>query len=578
MSATADSGDTGSAFDRKTLNGEDYLVAPVVAHQEGVYLYPRENGRGIKKEYLPDEELLNTKEEWEDTPLTLSHPYDPEEEKPTLTTNSNAEYVEVGLFRDVVTNDSKLGGKTWIRESEIGEHGGALEQYVNAIEQQGAGEVSTGYRAASELDRGTYQGEQYTHVQTNLQPDHLALLVNETGNCSVEDGCGLGNRPNQMPAGVRMNHRAVLNVREEARRPEYEGTESEEWSEDWITNLIQGEEETTKSDISDLTLLGNSDADSEREIAAFPVVNPETGKLNEDALDNVLNARGSHADIPEESIDSAEDMARTLLEEEFDRDVRDNSATLNGGNWGASPGNHIFVDEGSTDEGSDTKVGILRDIRDKLNRLAGGDVEEPGGDSDDEDDDDAEIDADEDSTQTMSETTETLIEEHNVSEEVANAIEGTDCADNILEWAEKANEENSDPETSDSPDDGGDEGDEEEDEDEETTNSEIEELRAELDALKSELRGEEELTNKLKEEADLSDAAIEGMSFEAKQEVANSLDVDDDDDDGDEGEGQSVANRAGIPGETQFDYEVEEGDDDIPAPGEVQREMQEGDD
>ena len=51
-------------------------------------------------------------------------------------------------------------------------------------------EVSTGYWHDGRQHAGSFDGEPYKEVQRSLLPDHLAILPNERGACSVEDGCG----------------------------------------------------------------------------------------------------------------------------------------------------------------------------------------------------------------------------------------------------------------------------------------------------------------------------------------------------------------------------------------------------
>jgi hypothetical protein len=72
--------------------------------------------------------------------------------------------------------------------------------------------------------------------------------------------------------------------------------------------------------IADHTLIGEGSADTFDEANAFPVVNPGSGKLNENALD-AANSRAPQADISESTAESIQSMARTLLEEEFNRDL-----------------------------------------------------------------------------------------------------------------------------------------------------------------------------------------------------------------------------------------------------------------
>lgn len=119
---------------------------------------------------------------------------------------------------------------------------------------------------------------------------------------------------------------------DEARTPAYDGTESADWSEvskdlSDVTSAAGIDAETVddlsgeeKQAIADHTLLGDPEADVWNELFFFPVVNPSNQNLNENALDAVRGGRGAQADIPEDTYDSAEEMARNLLAEEFDRE------------------------------------------------------------------------------------------------------------------------------------------------------------------------------------------------------------------------------------------------------------------
>lgn len=341
MSVTTDTQD--GAFSRSSYNGEEYLVAPVTAIREGVYLYPRTNGKGVKREFLPSEEIANTVDEWADKPLTLGHPTD-DEDRPGLIEDPDTTYTNVGFFRNVVHNNKKLGGEVWIDTSEIGEHDGTLQGIVNKAKSGIPVEVSTGYRANTEYERGEYEGQRYTYVQREPEPDHLALLPHSTGNCSVDDECGVGKRPNVSTSGVRVNHRVILNIRRTARTPDYDGTETideQPWSDvsKTLTNFVDSVgieyEGTTptvdeltqseRSQIASLTLLGDTDSTNTRELMMFPVVNPATGNLNEGALEAVIGGRGQSADIPQEAYESAASKARQLLVDEFGRETRDNA-------------------------------------------------------------------------------------------------------------------------------------------------------------------------------------------------------------------------------------------------------------
>jgi hypothetical protein len=198
--ATSLPGDT--RFREVTEDGVDYLVAPVVAQVEDVYAYRTNDG--VTREFLPAEELTGPLDEWEGAPLLLRHPTDTNGNA-VLTDHPEADPVEVGSFRDVRANDSSLPGEVWVRAAEVGAHDGDLASYVERVNNGGYGEVSTGYDLEDlEQTPGRHNGQSYDAVQRGVQPDHLALLVDNRGNCPVDAGeCGVG-RANE--ASVRTNH------------------------------------------------------------------------------------------------------------------------------------------------------------------------------------------------------------------------------------------------------------------------------------------------------------------------------------------------------------------------------------
>jgi hypothetical protein len=52
-------------------------------------------------------------------------------------------------------------------------------------------EVSTGLFADCVMDKGSWNGESYEYVAQNIRADHLAILPDSDGACSVKDGAGL---------------------------------------------------------------------------------------------------------------------------------------------------------------------------------------------------------------------------------------------------------------------------------------------------------------------------------------------------------------------------------------------------
>jgi HK97 family phage prohead protease len=139
---------------------------------------------------------------------------------------------------------------------------------------------------------------------------------------------------------VNMTYKAINT---EARTPQYDGTSSGEWDRPALEDYISGywkhhpdadrpDEEITevgdmpedmKSWTASLTLLGNADAETFDELSFFPVVDPDTMELSENALLAVVSGRGAQADIAADTLESARDVAYTLLEDEFDFERED---------------------------------------------------------------------------------------------------------------------------------------------------------------------------------------------------------------------------------------------------------------
>lgn len=312
---------------REEFQGREHLVSPVVAVQE--MILPN------TQEFLPAEEIELSVGFWEGVPVAIGHP------------QRNGQGVSAGL-RDVQENEvigrmfdvffhapsRSLRGELWIdleRAPDV-DRGAELLDALETAEGEIPVEVSTAYFAKVEPESGTFNGVEFEGIQREIRPDHLAILLDQMGACSVAAGCGT----------PRINEDKMSKlVRSSARRPSFEGTEEITWSSPTLTQWIDGWVKNTgatrpesitvealpaaaKRWISSRTLLGEATATEFRDLAFFPVVNPSTNKLNANALRAVLGGRGSQANIPAAARDSAQARARTLLESQFESDSRRN--------------------------------------------------------------------------------------------------------------------------------------------------------------------------------------------------------------------------------------------------------------
>ena len=167
---------------REMFMGDEYVVAPATAAR----------AMELNGGYVPKAEWLKSAPAWNGTPITLSHPTN-DNGTPVLANDPSVmEQSFFGFFFNATAADDgdRLDGETWLnvdRAADLGEDAQTVVQQAENGEQV---EVSTAY-FGDRLESGEYDGEHREAVVGNLRPEHLAMLPNETGKCSIEDGCGI---------------------------------------------------------------------------------------------------------------------------------------------------------------------------------------------------------------------------------------------------------------------------------------------------------------------------------------------------------------------------------------------------
>jgi len=141
----------------------------------------------------------------------------------------------------------------------------------------------------------------------------------------------IGDDTYSFPLGESMQANAI----KKARRPAYDGIEETSWEDvsktfdayrdafykhtgaegpETSVTRIADAPQSMRDWIASKSLLGDPDADDFDNLAFFPVVNPETNKLNAGAVKAVLGGRGSQVDLAPAVLESAQDIARGLLD------------------------------------------------------------------------------------------------------------------------------------------------------------------------------------------------------------------------------------------------------------------------
>ena len=170
---------TGSTRHDK-LDGKDYLVAPMIMIVEGVL-----NGTNGPLLY-PADELAKTPAVWNMKPVVVYHP----SKNGKGISACDVDIIKnrgVGLIMNAVFEDNKLKAEAWIDVNKAAE---VDDRIVEAIEKNTVMELSTGLFTDNERSEGEFDGKPYTGIARNYRPDHLALLPDQKGACSIEDGAG----------------------------------------------------------------------------------------------------------------------------------------------------------------------------------------------------------------------------------------------------------------------------------------------------------------------------------------------------------------------------------------------------
>ena len=174
---TAKSELLGKSVRHDTLDGRDHLVVPVVMIVDGV----------MNNALVTHEEYAKYVSSWDGRPVPVMHP----QKNGQYVSANSADIIQrnvIGTVFNSRLDANKLKAELWIdvEKAERLGHGAV----VNSLESGGILEVSTGYFSDKEKKAGSFNGQSYVEVHRNIRPDHLAILPNEEGACSVMDGCG----------------------------------------------------------------------------------------------------------------------------------------------------------------------------------------------------------------------------------------------------------------------------------------------------------------------------------------------------------------------------------------------------
>jgi len=169
---------------REKLHGREYLVAPMSLIVPGVL----SGSKGAL--YYPAHEVSRNPENWNGMPVVLNHP----------TVNGRhvsarspeiLEQSQLGaVYNARIDAGGKLKAEGWfdIERTRLVD-----SRILDSLESQTPIELSTGLFTRNEPVTGnaSFNGVGYTFIARDYRPDHLAILPDVRGACSIDDGCGV---------------------------------------------------------------------------------------------------------------------------------------------------------------------------------------------------------------------------------------------------------------------------------------------------------------------------------------------------------------------------------------------------
>ena len=185
----------------ETLDGKECLVVPAIAMQEGV----------MNNIFYPAEEINAYPETWNGRPVTINHPVDANN---NFISAGNAKVIEtqaIGIVLNAKTEDSKLKCDFYLDIEKCNRIN--RDDIITHFEDGNMMECSTGLFTDDVLKAGVdrtkiknyamkhnkknlnfrtnvFNDKPFSSIAINFRPDHIALLPDEVGACSIEDGCG----------------------------------------------------------------------------------------------------------------------------------------------------------------------------------------------------------------------------------------------------------------------------------------------------------------------------------------------------------------------------------------------------
>jgi len=166
---------------KETLNGRDFIVSPCKLMPVGGVM-----NRGM----YPDYAVFESLNQWNGRPVTLSHPIKDVGDN-SISANNPVTFQEqvIGNVFNAFVKDSFVHAELYIdvEKTKTLENG---EEFLEKLNDGVNFDVSTGMSVNAYAEQSNFNGQEYDEYVTSFVPDHLAILLNERGACSWNEGAG----------------------------------------------------------------------------------------------------------------------------------------------------------------------------------------------------------------------------------------------------------------------------------------------------------------------------------------------------------------------------------------------------
>lgn len=165
------------------MEGKKYVVVPMVMMTAGVH-----NGSNGPL-YYPADELSKTPEVWNMKPVIVYHQSTKSGKGAGACHPDVVTKHKIGVIMNTQWDEKKnrLIAEAWLEPERVKE---VDVRVANAIAKKEMLELSTGLFTDNEQNEGEFNGEHYVAIARNYRPDHLAVLPDQIGACSIDDGAG----------------------------------------------------------------------------------------------------------------------------------------------------------------------------------------------------------------------------------------------------------------------------------------------------------------------------------------------------------------------------------------------------